>query len=556
MTRRLLIAALGIAAVMALVPPSPALAGGMFLTDRGTRPLGRGFAFVAGADDAGALAYNPAGIAFAGRQLFLDATLTLMDADYTRVDGGGNVLPTVSLESPPIPIPMLAYTDDFGLPQLTFGAGVFAPNVVPQRWPEEIDAGGVTEPAPQRYSLIDLDGSAVAHVVVGAAYRPMPELSVGATLHLVVGRLRALTALSACDRVICTQPENPEYDGLSELDLPILSPTFTAGVVYATDMLRLGASFTAPYSLGGSATIKVRPPSAALFDDASVEGDSAEVTLWMPWILRGGVELRPVTGLRVEGALVYEGWGVQDEMRVVPENVWLRDVTAIGDYQIGTITVPREMNDVISVRLGGEYAIGQSQKLVIRAGANYETAGFDDEYLTPLTLDSSKLIIGLGASYEVADGLFIDASYGHVFLTDREVSTSLVPQANPIRPPPMSGAPPDGPVHVGNGSYAMEANIFGLGLRWTLAPPAEASEETGEEAAETAPAEQTDDANAPLDEPAVPAGPAPPPVEEAPPIDEGPEGGEPADAPEEGGEEGTGDDTGGDVPWYLRGGTR
>ncbi len=475
MRHRFLAAALAAAALV----PSSAHAGGMYLTDRGTRPLGRGFAFVAGADDAGAFWYNPAGLSEAGQQIFFDATLTLFDADYTRIDGGGNVLPTVEASPEPLPVPMAAYTHPIG--DFTVGGAILVPNVVPLGWPEEITVDGNPEPAPQRYSLIDLAGSAFAHIVLGGAWQVTPELSLGAGVHLVAGRLVATTTLSACDRVICTQPENPDYDGLAQIDLPIFAPTATVGATYDLGVVRIGASFTLPHDLGGSATVRVRVPSAAIFDGARVEGDDADVELDMPFILRGGVEVRPVRGLRVEAAAVYEAWSVQDRMRVVPEDVWLRDVNAIGDYQVGPIDIPRHMNDVVSLRLGGEYAIGAAGRLVVRGGVNWESSSFDDAYLTALTLDSSKVVVGLGASYEVSDGMWVDASYGHVFLADREVRDSRVPPANPIRPPPSGAEPPDGPVFVGNGDYSMEANAFGLGLRWILDAPAD--ERPDEEAA-------------------------------------------------------------------------
>ena len=456
-----------VVAVLALAAPSVAEAGGFYVTDRGTRPLGRGFAFVAGADDAGALWYNPAGISYAGHQAFIDATITLFDADFTRIDGGGNVLPTVETTPPPLPIPMLAYTHP--IDDVTIGAGLLVPNVVPFEWPSEIVVDGQPEPAPQRYSLIDMHGSAFAHVVVAGAWRPTPELSIGAGVHLIVGRLVALKTLSACDRVICTQPESPDYDSLAQIEVPIFSPTAQIGATYDAGPVRLGLSFMLPHSLGGDGTVRERLPSAAIFDGARIEGDAAHVDLDMPWVLRGGVELRAIEGLRAELAIVYEAWSVQEEMSIEPEDIWIRDVNAIGDYQVGPIHIPRQMNDVVSVRLGGEYDALMEDRLTVRAGVNFENSAFDDAYLTPLTLDSTKLIVGLGASYEVSDGVFVDASYGHVFLADREVRDSRVPQENPIRPPPQEGEPaPDGPVYVGNGDYSMEANVFGLGLRWVI----------------------------------------------------------------------------------------
>jgi long-chain fatty acid transport protein len=435
--------------------PLRAQAGGMFLTDRGTRASGRGFALVAGTDDADALWYNPAGLAFAREQFFFDATLTLFDADYARVDSGGNSLPSEELSHPPLPIPMIGYTSDFGVEDWSFGFAVLAPNLVQYDWSDARDA-------PQRYSLISLAGSVIGRLAVGAAWQPIPELSLGLTGHLLVGNLRARVALSACDGVVCSQPENPEWDGVAEVDSLVLSPTATLGAIYATGPVKLGASFSLPYSLGGPATLRVRLPEAALFDGASVDGDDADVTLDMPWIARLGVEVSPMDGLRAELAGVYEAWSVQDAMIVDPNSIWLRNVTAVGDYEVGPVNVPRNMKDVVSVRLGGEYDL--TEHVTLRAGASYETSAFDDEYLSVLTLDSTKLITGLGVSVLVTEGVWIDASYVHVFLANRNVENSRVPQANPIRPPS-----PGEPTYIGNGSYKMEANMFGLGLRWMMA---------------------------------------------------------------------------------------
>ena len=58
-------------ALGATLSPLPASAGGFYLTDRGVRPLGRGGAFIAGADDQHAVWYNPAGLMSAGNGLRL-----------------------------------------------------------------------------------------------------------------------------------------------------------------------------------------------------------------------------------------------------------------------------------------------------------------------------------------------------------------------------------------------------------------------------------------------------------------------------------------------------
>lgn len=449
-----------------------ARAGGLYLGDRGVRPMGRGFAFVAGADDPGALWYNPAGLAHSGQQVLLDASMTAFRGQFTRIDGGGNTLPTVETRPTPIPIPTLGYTDDFGLDRFTFGAGVLAPNSVLFDWPSQVRVDGNARPAPQRYSLLSLHGTALAELVVGAAWRPLPELSIGITPGLLVGKFQSRVVVSACDRAICTQPENPEYDSPVEVHMPVVEPTLTLGATYDTDAVRLGLSMKMPVTIDGDATLRVRLPRAALFDGAYLDGDTASFTMDLPFILRLGAELRSFEDTRVEASVVYERWSRQQSLRIRPKNVWIRDVVGIGDYQMGTVEVPRNMNDVFSIRLGGVYKGILDGRFELRAGLLFETSAFDDAYLTPLTLDSTKVIASLGASVEVMEGIWIDASYGHVFMFDRQVRGSQVPQPNAIRPPPMQDEPPPtGPVHVGNGDYQMEADMFGLGVRWELSAP-------------------------------------------------------------------------------------
>lgn len=532
MKRALLLTLAALCALGAL--PRRAEAGGLFLTDRGTRPLGRGFAFVAGADDPQSLWYNPAGLGFSGQQLLLDATMTFLRADFTRIDSGGNVLPTVSVDAAPLPIPMLAYSHPLR-EDLVLGFGIHAPNASLLRWPRGVTVEGGTcdatgepmggcEAAPQRYSLYSLEGSSFVNITPAIAYKPIPELSIGAGMHLLLGRFVGETAISACDGFICTQAENPEYDGLARFDLnPIVHPGLTLGGTYDAGMVRVGASMVWwPGAVSGDATLNVRLPSAPLFDGARVEGDTARLELDLPLMVRAGVEVRPVPTVRIEAAFVWEHWSTQDAARIQPNDVWIRDAVAIGDYQVGDIEIPRNMNDVYSLRIGAQAEV-VPEVLTLSAGVNYENGSFDNAYLTPLTLDSRKVVVALGASVQVVEGLFIDVSYGHVFMADPQVRNSRVPQPNPIRPPRSTDvpAPAGGAAFVGNGDYDMEADIVGVGVRWQV----DAVRSAAVSDPEVAPAED--------------AAPAPP---------ESSGGSETEESPPNGEEAGQTDE--GDTPWY------
>src|SRR5437660_6422644 len=124
----------------------------MFLPGRGARALGRAGSFVAGADDLGAIYYNPAGLAGTGHaSVLLDLGLVLQRVDYTRTDSGGNVLPTVSDDNGLLPIPTLgiSWRPEALKRRVTFAFGVFVPYTGIPRYPEN---------GPQRYSLVSFGG--------------------------------------------------------------------------------------------------------------------------------------------------------------------------------------------------------------------------------------------------------------------------------------------------------------------------------------------------------------------------------------------------------------
>src|SRR5687767_3847057 len=113
----------GAALVLAIsLGSSNAGAGGLYFSDRGVRPMGRAGAFVAGADDLGAVWYNPAGLADAKTGLLTDFAVLRFSADFTRelriVDADDTVRyvksPTVSGTSPIIPFPTIAGSYNFG----------------------------------------------------------------------------------------------------------------------------------------------------------------------------------------------------------------------------------------------------------------------------------------------------------------------------------------------------------------------------------------------------------------------------------------------------------
>src|SRR5580693_4910340 len=113
-----------------------ARAAGLYFSDRGVRPIARGGAFVAGADDLGAIWYNPAGIVDAPSSILFDGAWLHYTAGFTRqtltTSANGTTFveqfPQVNGSTPILPIPTIAGSIRFGSEdQFAVAAGIFAP---------------------------------------------------------------------------------------------------------------------------------------------------------------------------------------------------------------------------------------------------------------------------------------------------------------------------------------------------------------------------------------------------------------------------------------------
>ena len=467
-----------LAVLVSAMAPRTAEAAGLFTADRGVRPLGRGGAFVAGADDLGAIWYNPAGLADAGTTLFIDLAWLNFSSEYTRktqvTDAGGTVrtyqYPKVDGTTPFLPIPTLGGSYAFGPnKEFTAAIGILAPYTAIASYP--LTVGG--QPSPSRYSLVSLDGSAL--VVSGAyfSYKPIEQIRIGGGLQALVGTFKSKVVFSASppDRLI-SAPEDPAYDSLSQLNVgPIIAPSGNFGIIAIPEKhIHLGASAQLPFWINAPAKIQVKLPNAAVFKDARQEGEDARVRFRLPPVIRFGAEYRTDLGdestLRVEAAYVREFWSLHESIDVRPENVKLYDITGFpSPFGVAPISLPRRFQDSNSFRLGGEYStksIFKSTRTDLRAGASYETSAIPAEWVSPLTYDANKIILSGGASLHAGEHWRLDAVAALVLLSSTTVdsSTAQVPRVNPVQGNPTKTE------SINGGEYSARAIILGVGAQY------------------------------------------------------------------------------------------
>jgi long-chain fatty acid transport protein len=428
---------------------STAIAGGMVLPVHGVRDLERAGAYIAGSEDADSLFLNPAGLAhLAGTTaILIDGAYVNQLVDYTRIDSGGNKLPTVSNQYPGIVVPTIAVAHGIG-DKLVLAAGVTAPYA---------GIGRYSFTGPQRYASVSLAETLLIQLAVGAAYAITPRLRVGVTVQDMVSRLYSQVVLSACPGQTVCAPEDPEFDANTQIKQnDYWAPSASAGVQWdVIPQITIGAMFQLHTKIRGTGTLETKLPSSDLFDGSSVQGNSASLAFDLPAMAKFGVEAHPMKNLRVEAALDIELWSVQENFTITPHDVTIVNAAGIGEYQVGESVIPRHYNNSYAPSIGGEYRIG---KATIGAGYSYETAAAPPEYVSVLTVDSSKHLVGLGGSCELW-GWTVGGALGFVHLTTVNVplDEAGVPQLNPIRNEPND-------IYVNAGTYKSNYVLGGLRL--------------------------------------------------------------------------------------------
>ncbi len=524
-TALLVAGAVGLASFL----PRRAEAGGLYVSQRGVRPLGRGGAFVAGADDLGAITYNPANIYDAGSQFLFDASWVNFNSAYTReallrqidpntgetVATYQQTFGTVDGSSAFLPIPTIVGSVS-PHPDWMIAFGAYVPYAAIPTYPEKTAEG---DPAPQRYSLLTLDGSVLAVLGGWVAWAPLKNLRVGAGLEFLVGSFAATQVMSGCipERFFCS-PEDPSWDVLAQITAaPIITPSGNVGITWEfVKNWRLGGSFHLPFWIDAPATIRTRLPTAPVFDNATQEGEDANVSFALPFNARLGIESRDLTkGLRMELAGSYEHWQMHDTISVTPDDVALTNLPGFPrDYFIPEVNIDRGAQGSISVMFGAEYAIKVSEKVDItpRLGVSYETSAIPPEFLSVLTIDSNKVTPSLGASVRIGN-LRLDAVYAHTFAEEVTVAAK---DARIVQTVPLKATPPKNPDYINGGTYAWDANVVGLGMTWTFGhpKPAQPDEKPKDDGRPTTDEPQLDKNPAPKPEPEVdePIEPEPPPA--------------------------------------------
>ena len=443
---------------------SVARADGIDTPAAGTAQLGRAGAWLARADDPLAAFFNPAAMvrnpsgAHAGVHLLVRAhCFQRLGPDGAPVTPGANLNPAtepVCADIAPFPNPQIGVTYHFA-PRWAVGLAVVGPHKHGKAvWPDVVQYAnkfGVLDadhPSPQRYMILD-DDALLAYPTLSVGFALLKNLSVGAGFVWGVAHFSFSNMGSQATGSASAGP--PAQDDFRQdirskiTGTDAFVPGFVASVLWSptkrldlaawyrySDAIRTAIDLDTQANYYPSGGTVVTPPKEV---DTSHFPKAGTFKFQIPMEARLGLRYHHPRGRNprsqewVEKHAGYARDGMSQDLFDVEVDLSWSHNSAVQNIEIrmmegqrinGTpgyvptiADTPRQWNDIVGVRLGGEF-VAIPDLLAIRTGGFFESKGVDAGYLSLDFHQGYKAGVAAGATLRLGR-VDISAGYQHTF---------------------------------------------------------------------------------------------------------------------------------------------
>jgi long-chain fatty acid transport protein len=335
---------------------STAFALGFRNPDQNARATGQGEAFVAQADDASAVYYNPAGLTqVAGAEAMSGGSIILRDIRFQPAGGGKEV----KMTDPAYTFHMYTSTD-LKSERWRLGFGINVPFGTTMNW------GSNT---PFQYVLTKASLTVINYAPT-VAFKVNDHLSLGAGVNI--------------------------YQGNTTLEFNY-SPTMPGSKFkFDGDGVAVGGTFGVMYKFNEQHTVGVvyRLPFSLQFDGtAAVSGfvsAPANATIQFPQSIAAGYAFRPTKKLKLEFDLEWTDWNTLNTVQLQSQNT-----TITGDPRSA---IPFDWMAGFFYEFGVQYEI--TDHWVARFGYIFSENTVPDSTFSPMLPDGDRHVFSAGVGYE------------------------------------------------------------------------------------------------------------------------------------------------------------
>ncbi|MDQ6973229.1 MAG: outer membrane protein transport protein [Mariprofundaceae bacterium] len=358
-----------------------AQAGGIQVPEQGTKAIGMGNAFTAVADDASAIWFNPAGIAFQdGMVVTLGTDFIIPNTEYTPPAGGAISSPKSEVFV--VPHAYISYNNP-NLP-VVLGLGINSPFGLKTDW------SGASVP-------FDLAGKVTLSQVELLNFNPTIAYKINENLSVGAGFSYYSLVKFNFDNALLTQ-HMKTGDGWGG----------NVGLLYKGEKFNFGATYRSRVKLDASGT------ATGIGALAAFGSTSVNTAATLPDMVSGGIAFKPDDKWLLSANVDWVNWKTLDKL------VFTRGKT-LGP--LGTAsTSPFNWKATTAFRLGAQWSYNPNMRA--RFGYVYDPTPINDADFSPRIPGADRQLITVGYGYDFNMSTTLDLAYAYVLLSDRSQTAS------------------------------------------------------------------------------------------------------------------------------------
>jgi len=399
-----------------LFSATQAQANGFRLAEQGIRAMGMGNAFTAVADDASAMWYNPAGIAFlkGGNLMMGGIGIISPKIDFTSNSSnssGAGITGNSDRKNFLIPHFHMTFTDP--KMDMSYGLSVTSPFGLESDW-----TGSPLAPTTGAASLKSTTFSRLEMINVN------PNIAFKVSDHISIAGGFDYVYIKDVDFSTSILTQNGSGDGWGgNIGLMYKGDLFSVGVTYRTQVA-VRITGTSISSLGGKA--------------------NSVAYMKLPELVNGGFSFHPSDTLTISAEADWTNWSKMDQ--IVFKYSSPLTLPVVGAKT--TTVTQEEWHPTLAAKVGIEWKV--QDDLRFRLGYNFDPSPVNPKNFSPGFPFDDRHLFTIGSGYDFTKKLTVDVAY--MYVKQKDINQTKSTGVGALR----------------NGTYKSSAHVFGLSANYTF----------------------------------------------------------------------------------------